>query len=504
MVDPAFDDYVSVDSTKLWRDSSGGKHSGFLLWGDGVFRRGQEENGRVKVTARGKNREGWIDEQALGGKSLLEVYFIDVGQGDGVLVKTPDFRHLMIDGGHSRTSQNTGKSAADFVDWKFTQDYGLENISLDAMIASHNDLDHYGGLSDVLDAGQTSELDAKSTSIENFYHAGISWWRKDGERTLGTTRSVDGKQFQTQLLEDRESAVNAIGGGADPPLQGEWGKFIEKVVSAKRSDGSPTPITRLSHMTGYLPSFEPAAGNASMKLLGPAEFTIDGKPALADFGADSKTTNGNSVVLRIDYGRSRILLTGDLNKVSQQLLMEIHSGHRMEFQCDVAKACHHGSEDVSYAFLQAMTPAATVICSGDGEGHDHPKPRIVAASGVTGYRTVERDEILTPLVYSTELARSVSIGKPTSLAIKSEAIAGASEDVEIDAARLQQVTVHFTETKPGALNPERKQKPMSRVPVVAGLIYGLVNIRTDGETILCATMNEGDGSWAVKKFRSRF
>ena len=77
----------------------------------------------------------------------------------------------------------------------------------------------------------------------------------------------------------------------------------------------------------------------------------------------------------------RILLTGDLNKASQTALMHDYEGRRLEFKCDVAKACHHGSEDVSYAFMQAMEPAATVICSGDGEGHDHPRPRIVAASG---------------------------------------------------------------------------------------------------------------------------
>ncbi|WP_105434843.1 ComEC/Rec2 family competence protein [Neorhizobium tomejilense] len=503
MVNSAFNDFIGVDSTKLWRGATGNELAGHLLWGDGIVRLGSEQDGRVKVTARGKDREGWVDAEALGGKSLLEVYFIDVGQGDGVLVKTPDFQHLMIDGGHSRTKQNTGKSAADFVDWKFTQDYGMDRIQLEAMIASHNDLDHYGGLADLLDAGQTDELDAKSVTVENFYHAGISWWRKDGKRTLGTPSAVDGKEYRTQLLEDRESALKATDINADVPLQGEWGKFIKKVVSAKRVDGSPTSIERLSHLAEHLPGFEPG-GDVTMRLLGPVEFTIDGKPALPDFGSDSKTTNGNSVVLRIDYGRARILLTGDLNKGSQQTLMEVHAGRRMEFQCDVAKGCHHGSEDVSYAFLQAMTPAATVICSGDGEGHDHPRPRIVAASGVTGYRTIENDEILTPLVYSTELARSVSIGSPTSLDIKSGAIAGVDEDVEIDSAHLQQVTVRFTETKPGALNPERKQKPMSRTPVVAGLIYGLVNVRTDGETILCATMNEGDGSWAVKKFKSRF
>ena len=39
---------------------------------------------------------------------------------------------------------------------------------------------------------------------------------------------------------------------------------------------------------------------------------------------------------------------------------------------------------------------------------------------------------------------------------------------------------------------------------MAGLIYGLVNVRTDGEKILCATLNEKDNTWQVKKFTSRF
>lgn len=107
-------------------------------------------------------------------------------------------------------------------------------------------------------------------------------------------------------------------------------------------------------------------------------------------------------------------------------------------------------------------------------------------------------------MYSTAPARSVSVGKPTSLSLKRDILPGAVSDIEIEASHLQQVTVQFTETKPGALNPETKRKPLSRTRVVAGLIYGLVDIRTDGDTILCATMNEGDGSWAVKKFKSRF
>jgi hypothetical protein len=40
--------------------------------------------------------------------------------------------------------------------------------------------------------------------------------------------------------------------------------------------------------------------------------------------------------------------------------------------------------------------------------------------------------------------------------------------------------------------------------IVAGLIYGLVNLRTDDEMILCATLNERDNTWQIKKLTSRF
>ena len=41
------------------------------------------------------------------------------------------------------------------------------------MIASHNDADHYGGLSDLLDVSQNQELDADEVRVDAFYHAGV-------------------------------------------------------------------------------------------------------------------------------------------------------------------------------------------------------------------------------------------------------------------------------------------------------------------------------------------
>ncbi|MFP6584105.1 MAG: hypothetical protein VCD00_16325 [Candidatus Hydrogenedentota bacterium] len=79
-----------------------------LLWGDQVKVIG---NGRkaseAKIRARG--RTGYVKKSALGGDPLLEVYFIDVGQGDGVLILTPDRRHILIDGGWPRFSRSFGR-----------------------------------------------------------------------------------------------------------------------------------------------------------------------------------------------------------------------------------------------------------------------------------------------------------------------------------------------------------------------------------------------------------
>jgi hypothetical protein len=271
------------------------------------------------------------------------------------------------------------------------------------------------------------------------------------------------------------------------------------VVAAKTANGNATPIDRLSHATEYLPGFEPVGDAASIRVLGPVEYDVEGKSGLLKLGADSKTTNGNSVLLRLDYGRARILLTGDLNKASQQALLEAYTGDRIAFQCDVAKACHHGSEDVSFAFLQAMNAAATVISSGDGEGHDHPRPRIVAASGASGYMTVVKDEIITPLVYSTELARSVNVATPVAISLQSD-----GQEKKFTGSALARGKVEYLYRSPGALNPKKGSRLLKGACFVAGVIYGLVNVRTDGQKILTATMNEGDGTFAIKTFESRF
>jgi beta-lactamase superfamily II metal-dependent hydrolase len=501
--DPSFDDYVSADTIKAYFDEDGEKENpGFhLLWGDGVkILASSTTLPRKQVKARGKM--GWVDNAALGGQSLLEYYFIDVGQGDGVLIKTPDFRHILLDAGYPRKAQPTGKSGADFVDWKFAKDYGSTAIVLDAMISSHIDWDHYGGLNDLLDVAQTADLDCTKVTVEAFYHSGLAHWKAFGGEPAGfgpydPKGSTSATKWFTRLLGDRSSCVGATS-GTGAQLRGEWGNFVANVAAAKKADGSPTDIARLSQNTQWLPGF-PQGGSLAIRVLGPIEGSLAGKPTLLRLHSSaSQITNGTSVLLRVDFGRSRTLLTGDLNARAHRALMGHYSGNEREFAVDVAKSCHHGSEDVSYSFLNHVKAACTVISSGDDEGHDHPRPRIVAASGLSGYVTLKDDELITPLVYSTELARSVMVGVPQTLDVTA---AGGALHLKADFPKIE---VAYKYTPPGALHASSGKKKLSASRVMHKLLYGLVNVRTDGEKILAATMNEGDESFTVKHFKSRF
>lgn len=488
-------------TTPLFKAATGDEARIDLLWGDRVRVTDQGTN-RCKVKARGMT--GFVNTNHIGKTSYLELYFIDVGQGDGVLIRTPDDKHIFIDGGWPRKSQPTGKNAADFVDWKFCKDYEMDEIHLDAMICSHNDQDHYGGLWDLLNEEQKHELDTRKVCIENFYHAGLSWWKGTGGRTLGPSKQSPGGEgaMWTQLLQDRPSLLNSLSNSdSHPQLQGEWASFLKKVKAAKTKNGSPTPVTRLHSDLGFLPGFDQPAG-ALIKILAPVSFDIAGQAAIRKFsGGTSQNTNGNSVLLSLKYKSTQILLTGDLNTRSQQSLLSDYSSNPDVFQCDVAKACHHGSGDVSISFLEAMQPACTVISSGDSEGHDHPRPNILAASGLTGHRTVENDQLKTPLVFSTELARSIALGKVHQLD-KLDAQNTVLE--EIKGADLKNYKTRYKITMAGGRGAKSGSARVHYRRVAANTTYGLINIRTDGKTIMCAALNEKEFKWNVTTFKSRF
>jgi competence protein ComEC len=72
-------------------------------------------------------------------QSDLTVSFLDVGQGDAILINTSQHQQILIDGGSGKAVLRELSKVMPFYD-----------RSIDAVIATHPDADHIGGLPDVL------------------------------------------------------------------------------------------------------------------------------------------------------------------------------------------------------------------------------------------------------------------------------------------------------------------------------------------------------------------
>ena len=227
--------------------------------------------------------------------------------------------------------------------------------------------------------------------------------------------------------------------------------------------------------------------NMTMEIIGPVAEVIDGKDALPVFGKNKgKTKNGHSVVIKLTIGKLRLLLGGDLNTESEYHLLSAFSNidvadikkqlkdktisdtkrkklqaqieeaigkARNTLEVDIAKSCHHGSADFTSEFLRALNPIATIISSGDDEPHTHPRPDTLGTIGK--HSRGDRS-----LIFSTELARS---GK------------------------------EFVEIK--KINTDKKKER-------AITVYGMINVRTDGEKVIVAQKLERTAAgrgWDIHK-----
>jgi len=108
-------------------------------------------------------------------------------------------------------------------------------------------------------------------------------------------------------------------------------------------------------------------------------------PLLAGTASD---INNNSVVLRVEFGKVAILMTGDAQSEAEMRLLS-HGG--TELRADVLKVGQHGSAYSSTPeFLAAVHPKIAIISCGLHNVFGHPSPRTLAALRATGtavYRT---------------------------------------------------------------------------------------------------------------------
>ena len=83
-----------------------------------------------------------------GGLPVLSVTFFDVGQGDAIFIQSPTGTQMLIDG---------GRPGAGILS-RLSETMGFFDRSLDVVLATHPDKDHIGGLPDVLDRYDVSEI----------------------------------------------------------------------------------------------------------------------------------------------------------------------------------------------------------------------------------------------------------------------------------------------------------------------------------------------------------
>ena len=97
--------------------------------------------------------------------------------------------------------------------------------------------------------------------------------------------------------------------------------------------------------------------------------------------------NPSSCVLLVEaQGGERLLLTGDIDKASEQALLA--SGR--DLRADWLQAPHHGSgSSSSMAFLRAVQPRAVLLSRGRHNPYGHPHPQVLARYNALGARVYD-------------------------------------------------------------------------------------------------------------------
>lgn len=446
---------------------------------------GKEEY--ISVYCRGK--EGYIKKKEMQSERPLEVNFIDVGQGDGCHIVTPDDKHFLVDAGK-------GDNMYRFLRWRFNlNETGNKTPGL-TMVITHSDTDHYKGFKPIID---DASLKKPQINLKKIYHNGMVEGSGSGLESLGTLVTKGDNRYITDLCEkdaDFQRRLEDVESGKI-----KAGVYLNMLKKAKvKKEG-------LRAGTKDEPVYLYNKNGMTMEIMGPVAEDVDGKPALRVFGDTGKTKNGHSVVIKLTIGHMKMLLGGDLNTESEYHLIKAYSGKDvtaiksvladkntdeetrkakeaeleqaihdagLSLGVDIAKSCHHGSDDFSSEFLRVLNPIATVISSGDDEPYCHPRPDTLGTIGK--YSRGNR-----PMIYSTELARS------------------SKEYIELNKLIEKEEAQEKAEAKKNGKKKSSDKDSKERVVTV----YGMINVRTDGNNAIFAQKLErtatNGNTWDIHK-----
>ena len=105
---------------------------------------------------------------------------------------------------------------------------------------------------------------------------------------------------------------------------------------------------------------------------------------------DAGRINDASIVLRIDYGQTSFLFTGDAEDWSEYMMIDAG----VNLKADVLKVAHHGSRFSStMEFLNAVQPEYAVISVGKDNSYGHPHPDVLGRLAKIGAKVLRTDEL---------------------------------------------------------------------------------------------------------------
>lgn len=323
-----------------------------------------------EILGRVKKEDGGAPPTVLApGDGELQVHFMDVGQGDSILILFPDGKDMLIDCGNKSTGY----------DFDVTADY-LENYlpdgKLDYLMLTHSDEDHVEYMSDILELYEVSNIFMPDILAEPSGTSAAAEELRDEIAALDPeklamfddedtiTTQVYARFFVAALSEPNCEIVLNV----DPD---EDTNSIVITDGKKQADGSYAAATYM--LTFYCPTEE--------------------YYATSDLSS-AEEKNAVSPIGILEYNDVRIVLTGDSNEINEPIVAE----RLGNIDCDVLKVAHHGSESSSLdVFLDAVDCEFAVISCGEGNNHDHPRQEALdrlIEDDMTIYRTDNNGNIV--------------------------------------------------------------------------------------------------------------
>jgi beta-lactamase superfamily II metal-dependent hydrolase len=235
------------------------------------------------------------------------------------------------------------------------------NVSqIDILIASHAHADHIGGADEVI----------KATSVLKVLDSSVPPPSRATDDAAATNQNGSGRRAR--------SATASRSTTAELPTTKSYRDLLESInqAGAQYIKAEPDQTFELS-------------GNAVIKVLAPIQpfFTKD------QLRSGGNEPNANSVVVRLDYGKFSMLLTGDAEAQTEERMISKDSN----LGAKVLKVGHHGSKyATSESFIKAVRPEVAIISTGGNNRYGHPSQDALnrlKAAGVKVYRTDLQGEI---------------------------------------------------------------------------------------------------------------